>query len=138
MTVRCVTDQSNPSRASTVEPHHLGAGSGLVDKHQPRRVKHALLSNPALPRLRRRVEFARRRADFFLKVMLCRRKNRDKALRHPTIRRLRIAVTTSSRVKSGRSAISASNQPACFSNGETLPPLASLPSCRHRASAGAN
>src|SRR5664279_1288583 len=47
MTVRCVTDQSNTPWTSTVEPHHLGAGSGLVDKHQPRWVKHALLSNPA-------------------------------------------------------------------------------------------
>src|SRR5664280_1552683 len=35
---------------STVEPHHLGAGGGLVDKHQSRRVKRALLSNPASSR----------------------------------------------------------------------------------------
>jgi len=50
MTVRRVTNQSNAPWTSTVEPHHLGAGSGLVDKHQPRRVKRALLSNPASSR----------------------------------------------------------------------------------------
>src|SRR6202158_98340 len=50
MTVRCVTDQSNSPWTSAVEPHHLGAGSGLVDKHQPRWVKHALFSNPASSR----------------------------------------------------------------------------------------
>src|SRR5664279_757246 len=69
--------------------------------------------------------------------MSCRMKNRDKALRLPTIRRLRIAVTASSNVRSGCSAISANNQPACFSNGETLPPLgfaAELPSSPQRRS----
>ena len=64
-------------------------------------------------------------------------KNRDKALRLPTIRRLLIALTASSNVRSGCSAISANNQPACFSNGETLPPLgfaAELPSSLQRRS----
>jgi hypothetical protein len=64
-------------------------------------------------------------------------KNRDKALRLPTIRRLRIAATASSNVRSGCSTISANNQPACFSNGETLPPLgfaAELPSSLQRRS----
>jgi hypothetical protein len=64
-------------------------------------------------------------------------KKRDKALRLPTIRRLHIAVTASSNVRSGCSAISANNQPACFSNGETLPPLgfaAELPSSLQRRS----
>src|ERR1019366_394812 len=73
----------------------------------------------------------------FLKVMSCRMKNRDKALRLPTIRRLPIAVTASSNVRSECSAISANNQPACFSNGETLPPLgfaAELPSSLQRRS----
>jgi hypothetical protein len=45
-----VTDQSNTPWTSTVEPHHLGAGSGLVDKHQPRWLKRALFSNPASSR----------------------------------------------------------------------------------------
>src|SRR5450756_311468 len=69
--------------------------------------------------------------------MSCRMKNRDKALRLPAIRRLRIAVTASSNVRSGCSAISANNQLACFSNGETLPPLgfaAGLPSSLQRRS----
>ena len=64
-------------------------------------------------------------------------KNRDNALRLPAIRRLRIAVTASSNVRSGCSAISANNQPACFSKGETLPPLgfaAELPSSLQRRS----
>src|SRR6476661_2850419 len=41
---RC--DQPLPARATTSEPHHVCAGSGLVDKHQPSGVKHALLSSP--------------------------------------------------------------------------------------------
>jgi hypothetical protein len=64
-------------------------------------------------------------------------KNRDKALRRPTIRRLRIDVTASSNVRSGCSVISANNQRSCFSNGETLPPLgfaAELPSSLQRRS----
>jgi pimeloyl-ACP methyl ester carboxylesterase len=47
----------------------------------------------------------------------------DTALRLPAIRRLRIAATISSSVKSGCSAISASKKSACFSSGEMLPPL---------------
>ena len=137
MTVRCVTNQSNAPWTSTVEPHHLGAGGGLVDKHQSCGVKRALLSNPASSRVGdvgRACSAARR---LFLKVMSCRMKNRDKALRLTAIRRLRIAVTASSNVRSGCSAISANNQPACFSNGETLPPLgfaAELPSSLQRRS----
>ena len=42
----------------------------------------------------------------FLKLILCRLKNRHTALRLPAIRRLRIAATISSSVKSGCSAIS--------------------------------
>jgi len=48
--VRRVADQSNAPRASTVEPHHFGAGSGLVDKHQSGWVKHVLFSKPATSR----------------------------------------------------------------------------------------
>jgi hypothetical protein len=39
-----VANQSNTPWTSTVEPHHVGVGGGLVDKHPS--VKHALLSNP--------------------------------------------------------------------------------------------
>ena len=49
--------------------------------------------------------------------------NRQTALRLPAIRRLRIAATISSSVKSGCSAISASKKSACFSSGEMLPPV---------------
>jgi hypothetical protein len=55
--------------------------------------------------------------------MLRRAKNRHTALRLPAILRLRIVVTISSSVMSGRSAINASRNFACFSNGEVLPPL---------------
>jgi hypothetical protein len=50
MPVRRVADQSSAPRRSTVEPHHLGGGGSLVDKHQSGRVKQALLSNPATAR----------------------------------------------------------------------------------------
>ena len=66
---------------------------------------------------------ARPRAGFFLKLILCRSKNRHTALRLPAIRRLRITATISSSVKSGCSAISRSKTAACASSGEMLPPL---------------
>src|SRR6188472_2986371 len=46
MSMRNRCDQPLPARATTPEPHHVCAGSGLVDKHQPSGVKHALLSYP--------------------------------------------------------------------------------------------
>ena len=46
MPMRNRCDQPLPARAMTSEPHHVCAGSGLVDKHQPSGVKHALLSYP--------------------------------------------------------------------------------------------
>ena len=63
------------------------------------------------------------RTEFFLKLMLCRAKNRHTALRLPAILRLRIATTISSSVRSGLLAICASRNFACFSSGEVLPPL---------------
>ena len=56
-------------------------------------------------------------------MRLCRSKNRQTAVRLPGIRRLRIAITISSSVKSGCSATRASSHPACSSNGDLLPPL---------------
>jgi hypothetical protein len=79
----------------------------------------------------------RRAQAFFLKVILCRAKNRQSAVRLPAIRRLRIAASTSSSVKSGCFAIKASSQFACFSNGEVLPPCrlaVELPASRQRCS----
>ena len=32
------------------EPHHISAGRSLVDKHQPRGIKHALLADPTSAR----------------------------------------------------------------------------------------
>ncbi|MGA8616672.1 MAG: hypothetical protein WB760_34235, partial [Xanthobacteraceae bacterium] len=71
----------------------------------------------------------------FLKLILCRLKKRHTALRLPAIRRLRIAATISSSVKSGCSAITARKKSACASSGEMLPPLglgAMLPVSRRR------
>jgi hypothetical protein len=50
MPVRSVANQSSAPCTSAVEPHHLGGGGRLVDKHQSRWVKQALLSNPAASR----------------------------------------------------------------------------------------
>jgi hypothetical protein len=49
-------------------------------------------------------------------------KKRQTAVRLPSIPCLPIAATTSSSVKSGRFSIRASNQVACSSKGEQLPP----------------
>jgi hypothetical protein len=65
----------------------------------------------------------RRLQAFFLKLIECRSKKRHTALRLPAIRRLRIAATISSSVKSGWSAINTSKKSACASRGEMLPPL---------------
>lgn len=46
MSLRHMADQSLATRATPSEPHHIGSGRGLVEKHQPRRVKQALLSDP--------------------------------------------------------------------------------------------
>jgi hypothetical protein len=59
-----------------------------------------------------------------LKLILCRLKKRHTALRLPAIRRLRIAATISSSVKSDCWEIKANSQSACSSNGEILPQLA--------------
>jgi hypothetical protein len=95
-----------------------------------------LLSNPAPARPSDVCPFLLRRAQaFFLNVILCRAKNRQSAVRLPAIRRLRIATSTSSSVKSGCSAIKASSQFARFSNGEVLPPCGmamALPASRQR------
>ena len=40
-------DQSFAAAATALQPHHVGAGSSLIDKHQPGGVKHTLLSDPA-------------------------------------------------------------------------------------------
>jgi hypothetical protein len=59
---------------------------------------------------------------FFLRVMLCRSRNRQSELRLVLIRRLRSSATVSTRVRSGCSATRARIALANFSSGETLPP----------------
>ena len=44
---RDAADQSNATRSAPPEPHQIRAHRRLVDKHQPRGVKHALLPDPA-------------------------------------------------------------------------------------------
>src|SRR5262245_54612604 len=48
--MRHTADQSLTARATAAQPHHLGIGGGLVEKHQSGRIKPALLSNPASAR----------------------------------------------------------------------------------------
>jgi len=50
MSVRRVVDQSLAARTAASQPDHRGGGAGLVDKHQSRGIKHALLSHPMSPR----------------------------------------------------------------------------------------
>lgn len=50
MSVRNRRDQSLAAQAAASEPHHVGAGCGLVDKYQSGGVKHALLSYPTSAR----------------------------------------------------------------------------------------
>jgi len=79
-----------------------------------------------------------RRAQAFFEADAMAGDSRQTALRLPAIRRLRIAATTSSSVKSDCLEIRANSQSACSSNGEMLPPVglaATLPvscqSCSH-------
>jgi hypothetical protein len=73
MPVRRVANQSRAPWAPPSKSHHLSGGGGLVDKHQPGRVKHALLSIPAPARAGHVCSVMLRGAQaFFLKVTLCR------------------------------------------------------------------
>jgi hypothetical protein len=47
-----MTDQSLATRATSPETDHIDAGRSLIDKHQSRRIKKALLPKPAPPRSR--------------------------------------------------------------------------------------
>src|SRR5215468_2632435 len=134
-------DQLDASRTATPKPHHLGGDRGLVNKHQPGRIKHTLLSDPTATRPGHvgAVLFCRPQTLFFLKVMLCRWKNRETALLLVRIRRLRSSAMVSSKVRSDCSAMRANICSACRSNGETLPPRGfdaqlplSIQRCSHR------
>ena len=50
--LRNMADQSLATRATSPETDHIDAGRSLIDKHQSRRIKKALLSNPTAPRSR--------------------------------------------------------------------------------------
>src|SRR5215468_4744504 len=134
-------DQLDASRTATPKSHHLGGDRGLVNKHQPGRIKHTLLSEPtsARPGHVGAVLFCRSQTLFFLKVMPCRWKNRETALLLVRIRRLSSSAMISSNVRSGCWATRANICSACFSNGETLPPRGfdaqlplSIQRCSHR------
>src|ERR1700676_4960086 len=116
-------DHPDAPWSSPPEPHHVGADRRLIDKHQPGRIKHALLSNPTSARLRHicSLPFGSLQA-FFLRVMLCRSRNRQSELRLVLIRRLRSSATASTKVRSGCSAIRAKTSAANSSSGEMLPP----------------
>ena len=46
MSVRRVADQPLSAQAAAAKPNHAGVRPRFVDKHQPGRVKHALLAHP--------------------------------------------------------------------------------------------
>ena len=50
--LRNVADQSLATRAAASETDHVDGDRGLIDKDQSRRIKIALLTNPAPPRSR--------------------------------------------------------------------------------------
>src|SRR6516162_2631398 len=50
--LRNMADQSLATRATSPETDHIDAGRSLIDKHQSRRIKKALLPDPAPPRSR--------------------------------------------------------------------------------------
>ncbi len=52
VTLRHVVHQSLATDATAVQASHPGIGGSLIDEHQPRRIKHALVSHPASPRTR--------------------------------------------------------------------------------------
>jgi hypothetical protein len=49
ISVRHAADQSFPTPTTASRPHHFGVGRGLVDEHQPARLKRPLLSDPMPP-----------------------------------------------------------------------------------------
>jgi hypothetical protein len=68
-----VADQSLAARTAASQPHHRGAGACLVDKHQLRGIKHALLSHPTSARMGHLGTLLLRRVQsFFLKLKSCR------------------------------------------------------------------
>jgi hypothetical protein len=58
--------------ATAVQPHHLGIGESLIDKKQPGRIKQALFAHPASACPSHVCALLLRRAQSFLKVILCR------------------------------------------------------------------
>jgi len=46
--VRHPANQPPAARRAAAGPHHIGAGAGLVDEHQPRWIKRGLILSPAL------------------------------------------------------------------------------------------
>jgi hypothetical protein len=47
-----MAEQSLATRTTSPETDHIDAGRSLIDKHQSRRIKKALLPKPAPPRSR--------------------------------------------------------------------------------------
>ena len=109
-------------RRTPPDPRQVCADRGLVDKHQPGRIKHPLLSDPtsACSRHVRSLPFGSLQA--FFKVIPWRSRKRQSELRLVRIRRLRSSATVSTKVRSGCWAIRSSICSANSSSGEMLPP----------------
>src|SRR6266700_2955369 len=119
---RNAADQSDAARGPPLNRTMLGltAVSSINTSRQGSSIPCSRIQ-----RRRARTTSARSRSAacrLFLRVMSCRPKNRESALRLVRMRRLRSSATVSTNVKSGCSAIIANTRAACFSSGETLPP----------------
>jgi hypothetical protein len=114
--LRHMADQSHAACAAPARPSHVGRSGGLVDEHQPGRVKQTLL--PPSPRHVSRFCSAARMGFFNRDVVPCEKPPNGGAAADD-----RMAATIPSRVKSGCLATSSRSQAACASNGDVLPPL---------------
>ena len=101
---RDAADQPDPARSPPPEPHHVGAGRSLVDKHQPGGIKLALLADPTSPRAGHIGSLPFRGLQaFFLRVTPCRSRNRQSELRLVRIRCLRLSNIRIQKSSSGDS-----------------------------------
>jgi hypothetical protein len=80
------------TRGSPSQSHHVRADGGLVDKHQPGRIKHTLLSYPAAARSRHICSLPLVCLQYFFDS---RSRKRQSELRLVLIRRLRSSATVS-------------------------------------------
>src|SRR5215467_13717884 len=96
-----VTDQSLAAWTAASQPHHRSGGAGLIDKHQSRGIKHALLAHPTSPCAGHVGTLCSAAYKVFFKAEVVSFVEPHTAVRLPAILALDIASTTSSSVRSG-------------------------------------